>query len=80
MANIKMVHFTDGKSLYNLLQRRGAIHGERRLLVDIEALRTDIEELNLLWKWVYTRQMWADRLTKSIVEGRLLQAHRRPEG
>ena len=62
--NFKMVHVTDCKSLYDLLQKRGTIPSERRLLIDIEALRNDIDENNMVSKWINTRQMLADCLTK----------------
>ena len=62
--NFKMVHVTDCKSLDDLLQKRGTIPSERRLLIDIEALRNDIDENNMVSKWMNTRQMLADCLTK----------------
>ena len=45
-----MFHVTDCKSLYDLLQKRGTIPSERSLLIDIEALRTDIENNNAVSK------------------------------
>ena len=59
-----MVHVTGCKSLYDLLQKRGTIPSERRLLIDIEALRNDIQENNTVSKWINTRQMLPDCLTK----------------
>ncbi|CAK0825490.1 unnamed protein product [Prorocentrum cordatum] len=64
---IKMVEVTDCKSLYDLLQKRGTVPSERRLLIDIEALRNDLEFNNVVSKWVNTKQMLADCLTKNDV-------------
>eukprot|EP00959_Pyramimonas_sp_CCMP1952_P270386 5652046-Pyramimonas_sp.AAC.1 len=57
---IKMVEVTDCKSLYDLLQKRGAVPPEKRLLIDIESLRNDIEFNSVVSKWVNTEQMLAD--------------------
>ncbi|MDA8583367.1 hypothetical protein N9L68_04020 [bacterium] len=62
---IRMIHVTDCKSLYDLLQKSGTIPSERRLLIDIEALRNDLDDNNVVSKWISTRQMLADCLTKS---------------
>ncbi|CAK0806782.1 unnamed protein product [Prorocentrum cordatum] len=64
---ITMVEVTDCKSLYDLLQKRGTVPSEKRLLIDIEALRNDIEFNNVVSKWVNTKQMLADCLTKHDV-------------
>eukprot|EP00959_Pyramimonas_sp_CCMP1952_P296603 6204716-Pyramimonas_sp.AAC.1 len=44
---IKMVEVADCKSLYDLLQKRGAVPSEKRLLIDIESLRNDLEFNNV---------------------------------
>ncbi|CAK0847357.1 unnamed protein product [Prorocentrum cordatum] len=64
---IKMVEVTDCKSLYDLLQKRGTVPSEKRLLIDIESLRNDLEFNNVVSKWVSTKQMLADCLTKHDV-------------
>ncbi|CAK0884198.1 unnamed protein product, partial [Prorocentrum cordatum] len=64
---IKMVEVTDCKSLYDLLQKRGTVPSEKRLLIDIESLRSDLEFNNVVSKWVSTKQMLADCLTKHDV-------------
>ncbi|CAK0904441.1 unnamed protein product [Prorocentrum cordatum] len=64
---IKMVDVTDCKSLYDLLQKRGPVPSEKRLLIDIEPLRNDLEFNNVVSKWVCTKQMLADCLTKHDV-------------
>ncbi|CAK0866772.1 unnamed protein product [Prorocentrum cordatum] len=63
---IKMMEVTDCKSLYDLLQKRGTVPSDKRLLIDIESLRNDIEFNNVVSKWVNvnTKQMLADCLTK----------------
>eukprot|EP00959_Pyramimonas_sp_CCMP1952_P136590 2858572-Pyramimonas_sp.AAC.1 len=40
---INMVEVADCKSLRDLLQKRGAVPSEKRLPIDIEPLRNDIE-------------------------------------
>ena len=64
VKSIPMIHLTDCKSLYDLLHKRGTIPSERRLVIDIEALRNDIEMNNVTSKWVHTKQMLADCMTK----------------
>ncbi|CAK0877498.1 unnamed protein product, partial [Prorocentrum cordatum] len=64
---IKMVELTDCKSLYDLLQKRGTVPSEKRLLIDIESLRNGIEFNNVVSKWVNTKQMLADCITKQDV-------------
>ncbi|CAK0806425.1 unnamed protein product, partial [Prorocentrum cordatum] len=64
---IKIVEVTDCKSLYDLLQKRGTVPSEKRLLIDIESLRNDIEFNSVVSKWVNTKQMLAGCLTKQDV-------------
>ncbi|CAK0822266.1 unnamed protein product, partial [Prorocentrum cordatum] len=64
---IKMVEVTECKSLYDLLQKRGTVPSETRLLIDIESLRNDMEFNSVVSKWVNTKQMLADCLTKQDV-------------
>eukprot|EP00959_Pyramimonas_sp_CCMP1952_P172503 3604274-Pyramimonas_sp.AAC.1 len=64
---IMMVEVTDCKSLCDLLQKRGTVPSEKRLLIDIESLRKDLEFNNVVSKWVSTKQMLADCLTKRDV-------------
>ncbi|CAK0903395.1 unnamed protein product, partial [Prorocentrum cordatum] len=61
---IKMVEVTECKSLYDLLQKRGAVPSEKRLLIDVESLRNDLEFNSVVSKWVSTKQMLADCVTK----------------
>ena len=62
-----MIHLTDCRSLYDLLHRRGTVPSERRLFIDIEALRNDIETNGVVSRWINTKQMLADCLTKDDV-------------
>ena len=39
------------------LHRRGTVPSERRLLIDIEALRNDIETNGVVSRWINTKQM-----------------------
>ncbi|CAK0808101.1 unnamed protein product [Prorocentrum cordatum] len=64
---IKMVEVTDCESLYDLLQKRGTVPSEKRLLIDIESLRNDLGFNSVVSKWVSTKQMLADCLTKHDV-------------
>ena len=64
---VPMIHLTDCKSLYDLLHHRGTVPSERRLLLDIEALREQIELFGQETRWVNTKQMLADCLTKDDV-------------
>jgi hypothetical protein len=59
-----MVQVTDCRSLYDLLNKRGARPEEQRLLLDIEAIREQKELTGLQTRWVNTKQMLADCLTK----------------
>ena len=61
------IHLTDCRSLHDLLHRRGTVPSERRLLIDIEALRNDIETNGVVSRWINTKQMLADCLTKDDV-------------
>ena len=64
IQQISVIHLTDCRSLYDLLHRRGTVPSERRLLIDIEALRNDIETNGVVSRWINTKQMMADCLTK----------------
>ena len=64
IQQISVIHLTDCRSLYDLLHRRGTVPSERRLLIDIEALRNDIETNGVVSRWINTKQMLADCLTK----------------
>ena len=59
-----MVHVTDCRSLYDLIGHRGTIPSERRLLLDIQALRHDVKHNNVMTRWSNTKQMLADCFTK----------------
>lgn len=60
-----ILRVTDCKSLYYLVSKRGTAPSERRsLLLDIEALRNDIEEAHRISKWVNRKQILEDCLTK----------------
>ena len=61
---VPVIHLTDCKSLYDLLHKRGTIPSERRLQIDVEALRESIEYYNVTSRWCNTKQMLADCLTK----------------
>ena len=67
IQQISVIHLTDCRSLYDLLHRRGTVPSERRLLIDIEALRNDIETNGVVSRWIMTKQMLADCLTKDDV-------------
>ena len=68
IQQISVIHLlTDCRSLYDLLHRRGMVPSERRLLIDIEALRSDIETNGVVSRWINTKQMLADCLTKDDV-------------
>ncbi|CAK0798712.1 unnamed protein product [Prorocentrum cordatum] len=67
MDDVKATKVTDCKSLCDLLQKRGAVPSEKRLLIDIESLRNDLEFNKVVSKWVSTKQMLADCLTKHDV-------------
>ena len=62
-----MIDLTDCRRLYDLLHRRGTVPSERRLLIDIEALRNDIETNGVVSRSINTKQMLADCLTKDDV-------------
>ena len=65
VAVVPMAHLTDCKSLWDLLQKQGQVPSERRLLMDIEALRSDIENHGVKSFWINTKQMLADCMTKN---------------
>ena len=66
IQQISVIHLTDCRSLYDLLHRHGTVPSERRLLIDIEALRNDIEKNGVVSRWINTKQMSADCLTKRL--------------
>ena len=50
LRKTKVLHLADCKSLYDLIHHRGTIPSERRLLLDIEALREmQLENVESLW-------------------------------
>eukprot|EP00959_Pyramimonas_sp_CCMP1952_P367996 7708614-Pyramimonas_sp.AAC.1 len=53
MDDVKAIKMkvTDCKSLYDLLQKRATVPSEKRLLIDIESLRNDLEFNNVVSKW-----------------------------
>lgn len=59
-----MAHATDCKSFYELENERGTVPSERRLLLESEALRHDIEAGHIVFEWASTKQALADFLTK----------------
>jgi hypothetical protein len=64
LRKVPMAQVTDCRSLHDLLMKRGSVPEEMRLLLDIEALREQKEFTGLVTRWVNTKQMVADCLTK----------------
>ena len=55
---------TDSKSLYDFTNRRGSTPSEKRLRIDMEIIRDQINDGDLEIRWVNTHQQLADALTK----------------
>jgi len=55
---------TDSKSLYDFTRRRGSTPSEKRLRIDMEIIRDQINDGDLEIRWVNTHQQLADALTK----------------
>lgn len=62
---IPMMGITDCRDLYDCVTGMGKRPSEVRLVLDIEALK---EYINTEWRWVMTKQMLADPLTKENVD------------
>ena len=52
-----VIHLTDCRSLCDPLHRRGTVPSERRLLIDIEFLRNDIETNGVVSRWINTKRI-----------------------
>ncbi len=65
LRKVPMVLVTDCRSLHDLLNKRGAVPEEQRLLLDIASTREQKELTGLSTKWVNTKQQSADCLTKN---------------
>jgi hypothetical protein len=64
LSRVPMVCVTDCKSLYDCLHGVGKRPSEARLILDIDALK---EFDNIEFRWVNTKQMIADPLTKPTI-------------
>lgn len=59
-----MAQVTDCESLYDIVNKSGTVPSERQLLLSSEAPRNDIEAGRMISKWVNSKQMLMERLTK----------------
>ena len=57
----------DAKSLYDSLMKPGSLPKERRVAIDVSAIREALERETDFARWTPTRHMLADALTKSMV-------------
>ena len=56
----------DAKSLYDSLMKPGSLPKERRVALDVSAIREALERATDHARWAPTRHMLADALTKSM--------------
>ena len=59
---------TDPKSLFDHLNKPGSTPGDKRLRLDMEILREQLETMALTVRWVSSEQMPADALIKGSVQ------------
>ena len=59
---------TDCRSMFDYLNKRGSTPSEKRLRLDLEILRDQLDEDSLTLRWVATIMMVADALTKGSRE------------
>ena len=57
----------DAKSLYDSLEKPGSLPKERRVALDLSAVKEALQREGDHVRWVPTRHMLADALTKSMV-------------
>ena len=66
---IPCYYVIDANSLYDLLNKQGSLPQERRVALDILAMREALERDSDKLRWVPTRHMLADMLTKRMKMG-----------
>ena len=69
---IKAVITVDNKPIYGHTQGDGIVVKDKRLAIDMLLVRRDIRQNNMVLRWVDTRQMIADALTKVTSDARFL--------
>ena len=71
VKDIQKVLVTDSRSMYDFLHKRGSTPSEKRLRLDLEMIRDEIDDEGLIIKWVMSNQQLADALTKGSDEASL---------
>ena len=59
---------TDSRSMFDFLNKRGSTPSDKRLRLDLEMIRDEIDDEGLRVKWVNTHQQLADALTKGSLD------------
>ena len=70
---IKTIITIDNKPIYDHTQGDGIVVKDKRLAIDMLLVRRDIRRHNMILRWVDTRQMIADSLTKSSADAGFLR-------
>ena len=69
--DIQKALVTDSRSMYDFLRKRGSTPSEKRLRLDLEMIRDEMDDEGLIIKWVMSNQQLADALTKGSDEASL---------
>ena len=64
IRDVPVALITDSKSMYDFLHKRGSTPAEKRLRLDLEMIRDEMDEDGLKVMWVRSEQQLADALTK----------------
>ena len=59
---------TDSRSMFDFLNKRGSTPSDKRLWLDLEMIRDEMDDEGLKVKWVNTHQQLADALTKGSLD------------
>ena len=59
---------TDSRSMFDFLNKRGSTPSDKRLRLDLEMIRDEMDDEGLKVKWVNTHQQLADALTKGSLD------------
>jgi hypothetical protein len=71
VAKIDKVLVTDSRSLFDFVNKRGSTPSDKRLRLDLEMIRDEIDDEGLRVRWVKSGQQLADALTKGGLEASL---------
>ena len=62
--HFEMVAITDNKPIFDHVQGDGVVVKDKRMAIDMLVVRADLKSQKIMLRWVDTRQMIVDALTK----------------